>query len=671
MDALRSTVLRISLCLSTGLLAACGGGGGSGASSMLPAMPGTTPPPSGTAPAPQSVAFNIAIPSATASSNRRRIAYVSAGTKSASITYSLGTQTVNCAQTCAATLQVLPGTQTFAVSLYSGANGAGSVLSTGRTTATIVAGQANTVQIVFGGVVARLALSLGSASVTAGSAATIPVSVQAIDAAGYTIVGPDPYAQPIALSDDDTSGVTTLSTTTVTSPQTTVALTYSGAASIAAAHLSASVPGTTITAPSATLAVQVPPPPPTPPPSGVPKHVATWYYFGLVGVNASVPVDYMVAHADYAEDGGSADYTRAFKSAGGKYAVAYTDPAYVAYCVAPFTPPAGRCDGPIGAGVSSDESAWFHGADGSRVRHYDSPDSHYQEALNPGSPSARNAYKAFIDDALSRTPALDYIMADDSGGVFTGSDGSQLSGWMYGFNAPEVEITTDAAFIAAERQMLAVPSRPVLVNGYDPSTHKPSYNGAWLDSPNVAGNIYEGCYGGGNGLDSNQYGVWTDKSNGLLAVIAHRSLAVCMMVAPATPSNRIYEMASWWMTYTEPYSVAAPLNGPPDGSTILPEYDLVPRQPRTTATSDVNALRAATGAFVREFDSCYQAGVAIGPCAAVVNPNPSASVSMPALSGHYTSVLAVDDKSAFAGGKATWSGSVPSQLGALSAVVLR
>jgi hypothetical protein len=665
MDALRSTALRISLGLSTALLAACGGGGSS--SALLP-VPGP-PPPGGGSSAPLAVAFSIAIPSAAPSSTRRRVAYVSAGTKSASIGYGGTTQTVNCAQTCAATLQVLPGTQTFTVSLYAGANATGGVLSTGSTTATIVAGQANAVQIVFGGVVAKLALSLGSAAVTAGSATTIPVFVQAIDAAGYTIVGADPYAQPIALSDDDTSGATTLSTTTVNSPQTTVALQYSGAASLAAVHLSASVPGTGIAAPSATLTVQAPPPPP---PSGnVPTHASTWYYFGLNGVNASIPTDYMVAHADYAEDDGfTADHARAFKSAGGKYAVAYTDPSYVPYCVTPFVTPAGACAGPIGNRIS-DESAWFHGADGARVHRWVDTEFQYQEALNPASQVARANYKAFTDRVLAYTPALDFFFADDSGGVYLGGDGSQLSGWFYGFNAAAVEITSDAAFIPAHQQMLAAADRPVIVNGYDPSTHKPAYNGVWLDSPNVVGDVYEGCYGSSGSLDGNGYGVWTAKTNGLLATIAHRSRAVCMMNAPATPGNRIYEMASWWMTYTEPYSVAAPLNAPSDGSTVLPEYDLVPRQPRASATSDVAALHSASGAYVREFAACYQAGVAIGPCAAVVNPSVSAAVPMPALSGHYTSTLVVDDKSAYAGGKASWSGPLPTQLAALSAVVLR
>ncbi len=681
MDALRSTALRISLCASVALLTACGGGGSS--SSSLPPMAGS-PAPATVATAPQAVAFSIAIPSAATSSSQRRVAYISAGTKSASITYGGGSQTVNCTQTCSTTLQVLPGTQTFSVSLYAGANATGGLLSTGSTVATIVAGQANTVQIVFGGVAAKLALSLGAAAVVAGSPTTVPVFVHATDAAGYTIVGADPYQQPIVLKDDDPSGATTLSTTTVTSPQTTVTLQYNGAAALKSAVLSASIPQTGIAAPSIALAVEAPPTPtpaptatpaptPTPaPPSGnVPTHAATWYYFGLVGVNASVPVTYMVAHADYVEDDGfTADHARAFKSAGGKYAIAYTDPAYVPYCVEPFVAPSGACAGPIGNRISG-EGAWFHGADGSRVRHWVDTEFHYQEALNPASQVARDAYKALTDGTLAATPALDFFFADDSGGVFIGSDGTQLSGWFYGFNAPAVEITTNAAFITAEQKMLAVPARPVIVNGYDPSTKHPSYNGAWLDSPNVVGDVYEGCYGGGNGVDSTRYGVWTDKTNGLLMTIAHRSRAICMMLAPATPSNRIYEMASWWMTYTEPYSVAAPLSAPSDGSTILPEYDLVPRQPRATATSDISALHAAGGAYVREFAACYQAGVAIGPCAAVVNPSDTGTVAMPVLTGHYTSTLVVDDKSAFAGGKATWGGPVPTQLGALSAVVLR
>jgi hypothetical protein len=107
----------------------------------------------------------------------------------------------------------------------------------------------------------------------------------------------------------------------------------------------------------------------------VPPHVQSWYYYGLNGVNNAVPPAMMARYADFAEDDGhAAEHAMAFKRAGGRYAISYTDPAYVPYCHPPFAPPAGHCEGPIGDLITS-EDAWFHGADGTRVRHYGSPAS--------------------------------------------------------------------------------------------------------------------------------------------------------------------------------------------------------------------------------------------------------------------------------------------------------
>ncbi|HEY4442048.1 MAG TPA: hypothetical protein VGN14_16440, partial [Candidatus Elarobacter sp.] len=347
------------------LLAACGGGGGGGGGTMLPP---TTQPASAGAPTPQAVAFSIAIPSATTSSALRRPRYVSAGTKSAAITAAGTTTVVNCGQTCAATLSLVPGQVSIAVALYDAANGSGNVLSRAATTATIVAGQNNAISVEFDGVPASVAVTLGSSSVTSGSTATIPVSVAAKDAAGYTIIGSQPYASPIALSDDDATGATSLSTATLTSPGVTATLSYNGNAAFSGAHIGASIAGTTAQG-SAALGISRPTAAPTAAPvpgPGVPSHVQTWYYYGLTDANMSVPVSYMVSHADFVEDDGfTAQHAEAFKDAGGRYAVSYTDPAYTPACVAPFSAPAGACSGPIGNLVNADESAWFHSANGS------------------------------------------------------------------------------------------------------------------------------------------------------------------------------------------------------------------------------------------------------------------------------------------------------------------
>ena len=665
---LRALQLCFSL-ISASLLAACGGGGGSSSSALPNVLPATgNSTGNGPAAAPQAVAFSISIPAATTSGHMRHARYVSAGTKSIVVAYGGVQQSADCATTCSMTLSILPGTVTFTVSLYDANGGKGNVLSTAQTTTTITAGAPNRVALVFGGVVAALTVALVPGSVPAGNAASVPVVVQAKDAAGYTIVGSDPYANPIQLSNDDTSGATTLSSTTVPSPSASVTLNYNGSPNATTAHVSASIPGTGVRSQPAALAVQAAPQPPAP--ANGPVHVQTWYYYGGGdSPNRQVPMAWMAKHADFIENDG--DFGAAFHAAGGKYVVRYTDPAYVPWCDPPFTPPVKGCIGAIGARVNSDESAWLHSADGARVHRSDPFNGHYQEALNVKSPAARNAYRADTQAALDQwSGQIDYFFADDSGGVFTGSDGTQMTGHMYGFNAPVVEITSDADWLASLKPMLASAVKPVIINGVDTRTQFPSYNGALLDAPNVSGQMFEGCNAWNNDVAGYLGDRWNAEQNGMLMTIRHHSLAVCYMTADATPSNRLYEMASLWMTYDEKYTVAAPVAKLADTTSVVPEYDIVPRQPLKTAANDVAELKSSTGAFVREFAACYQGGASIGPCATVVNPT-AGTVAMPPLSGHYSTSLVLNNASVIAGGTATWSGSVPSQVPSVGAVVLR
>lgn len=667
----RLHAFRISACLITVLLAACGGGGGGGSSSVLPATAGQPAANGGTsAPAASvPVAFAIQIPTASTSSASRRPRYISAGTKSVVVTYAGSRQTADCTATCSLQLMVAPGAVSFAISLYDGTAGNGNALATGQTTTTIAAGQNNVVKVTFNGIVASVALALGSATVTAGTPASVPVTVSAKDAAGYTIVGPEPYANPIALG-VDASTAATLSAAVLSAPSAPVTLAYNGSAGISALHVSANVPGTAVAPSSATLTVQsAPAAVASSAPAGVPARAATWYYYGLNGVNASIPASWMAAHTDYVESADDPKFGEAFKDAGGKYAAEYTDPAYVPYCFAPFTPGTKACAGQIGA-YATDEGAWFHGADGTRVRRYVDDHFGYQEALNPGSASAQAAFHRTTTEILQNSPKLDFIYADESGGTYLGSDGTEMAGWFFGFNAAATEITTDAQFIPAEQAMLAAAARPIIINGVDPSTLLPSYNGTWIDSPNVAGQNFEGCYSDGNGVAGEAHNRWVNQSNALLMTYAHRRKGICMMFAPATPANRVYDLASWWMTYNDAYAVAAPISPTSDGLTVVPEYDIVPEQPRTSSTSDVAALRTAGGSYLREFAACYQAGASIGPCAAVVNPTSSAK-PLPAFAARYTSALVLDDRSSFNGGTAQWTGAIPASLAPNSALVLR
>jgi PQQ-like domain len=239
-------------------LSACGGGGAS--VSMLPKSPQT---PVGTANL-QRVTLSIKVPAATGTSAvGRRPLYVSTATQSAAIAVNGGAPLVvnlaanspNCTasaggRTCTAAVSAPVGADTFAETLFKTTDGTGPALAQNTTTATIVAGTANVVTLTLEGVVASIALSLADPAPLVGPTATILLVVNAKDAGGATIIGNDPFANPIALTDSDTSGITALTKATLSSPADTVNVTYNGKP-LASATFTGSATGAT--AGSATL----------------------------------------------------------------------------------------------------------------------------------------------------------------------------------------------------------------------------------------------------------------------------------------------------------------------------------------------------------------------------------------------------------------------------------
>ena len=197
---------------------------------------------------------------------RRVPNYVSSSTQSASITVAEAGGTpgaptvVNCTSVCSGTVSAPIGGDTFVMNLYDAQNAGGHLLSTGTVTQPIVANTANSVNVTFNGVVSSLVV-LPGASGTAGTSATIPLTVNVRDADGNTIVGPGVYASAggtaltIALSDSDATGATSLSQTTLTQPTGGVTLGYTGLA-IAPATISASATGLTTASSNFTPALQ-------------------------------------------------------------------------------------------------------------------------------------------------------------------------------------------------------------------------------------------------------------------------------------------------------------------------------------------------------------------------------------------------------------------------------
>lgn len=242
--------------LAASVTAGCSGGG---STHLTPATPVPQQSPSG---APVNANFKIVVPAAPANSALRRRQYVSAATQSVAIAVQggakLGTFDVSAAsklctgaqdgsRTCTAGVQAPEGSDTFVVTAYDGQNGTGDALATGTMMQSISGSSAAMIAVSLTGVTASVGIHVQSTMLPSGTAASIPVIVQAFDASGNTIVGT--YDRAIALADSDTSRHTSLSAATVNGSDAAVTLQYDGGHMSAPVSISASASGVAATAP--------------------------------------------------------------------------------------------------------------------------------------------------------------------------------------------------------------------------------------------------------------------------------------------------------------------------------------------------------------------------------------------------------------------------------------
>ncbi|HZZ65035.1 MAG TPA: hypothetical protein VFE17_06040 [Candidatus Baltobacteraceae bacterium] len=189
--------------------------------------------------------IRVTVPAAQRTGLRRR-QYISPSTQSMTVSvdggsaqaYALTRGSAGCTSggagtsySCKLSVSIDTGTHQATFDTYDGANGTGSLLSTNSVPVTINPGQANALSLTLNGVVAGISLSLQNPDPPAGTALTIPLTINAYDSDNNLIIGSGSYAAgPIQLSDSDTSGVTSLSSTSVASAGAQVTVTYNGAA---------------------------------------------------------------------------------------------------------------------------------------------------------------------------------------------------------------------------------------------------------------------------------------------------------------------------------------------------------------------------------------------------------------------------------------------------------
>ena len=130
---------------------------------------------------------------------------------------------------------------------------------------------------------------------------------------------------------------------------------------------------------------------------------------------------------------------------------------------------------------------------------------------------------------------------------------------------------------------------------------------------------------------------------------------------------RIYTYASFLLSYDFSRAIIEEaLSGGPSGLAVFPEWQLVPLQPKTTA-SDVSGYQLTSGAYLREWAQCLNSGVDIGPCAVAVNPSQTATVPVPT---GYTRHVVLSGAGVLDGGSLSIATGVPTTLPPATAQIL-
>jgi hypothetical protein len=260
------------LFVALGLLAFAACNGGSGGPYTVPypgtPLPGTpaapataTPPATPTPPGTSTVSFLVIVPAPTNARTRPHVilpsnatsvkftidsvngnAYSGTPTTEVLALTTSGCQSASSQLSCLFNLAAPIGTVIWTVTAYNGTT----VIAEGNLSVTTTNGSTVSAPVTLTGTVAKIAVAVGAA--VAGVSITVPITVQAEDANGYTILGT--YTSPISLSDSD-STYTSIATSGSDGPHAgellsssdTATLTYNGGAMSTAATISASASG--------------------------------------------------------------------------------------------------------------------------------------------------------------------------------------------------------------------------------------------------------------------------------------------------------------------------------------------------------------------------------------------------------------------------------------------
>ncbi len=383
-----------------------------------------------------------------------------------------------------------------------------------------------------------------------------------------------------------------------------------------------------------------PGPTPTPTPmQNVPKHIATWakdLYWGP-GQNGSAAQ--LRQYVSYAQGGlGNAKASSDCTGSNGCSSVFYFDPNMFY-----DTSACGSVGGDVAGIIKNADETWFVHLTGYSDAAHRLHGSYNQTcsgktitipvyAMNSYSTSMQSYYRSYFH---TNAAAFNFFLMDDTSGQvlsqFYGAGGGFCwnvlpSHWCKNTQ----EMPTDAS-VAGEHDALANSlthpngtGMQGFYNGLDFANQQPNDLNIMQSSNHFIGALCEDCVVNSGVFRPTMYASVLNamaKINALpqgsFVELNHGESA---LGSAAQIAQRTITTSMAWLGYREGHTIVYPdLEANTNNLAVFPENSIYPTGPLETMTSGAADIQVAPGVYRREFSTCYNAGTAIGPCAAIVN----------------------------------------------------
>ncbi len=232
---------------------------------------------------------------------------------------------------------------------------------------------------------------------------------------------------------------------------------------------------------------------------------------------------------------------------------------------------------------------------------------------------------------------------------------------------------TDATWIAGEKALETAVSVPTILNGMNGlNGHNPSMLEQVVEGASKSiGGDFESCFVQSNAAANGSW-PWTATEQTQIDLVTRHKIFQCMGLyagaASGSVASRLYQLASFEMTYDPSYSILWSSFATPSRVHVMPESGFVALQPRVATPASIASLKTPSGNYVREYNACYYRGKLVGACAMVVNPD-SIAHARPAFAHTFAHRLAPSGNGVLDGGTVSFTGAAPGTVPALSAYI--